>query len=80
MMDLRIEANNRQYLTTFIVGMRYVTVLHKNYTFEEIIQEIEDFLGDDFKKPFVIVSSAFIYSADPPVLIDRDMVDLVLEN
>lgn len=80
MLDFRAIINDRQYLTTFIVGMRYVTVLHKNYSFEMIVEAIEDHLGDNFKKPFVIVSSTFIYTYDPAVLIDRDMADLVLEG
>lgn len=80
MMDLRLGFNDRHYLTTFIVGNRYVTVLHKNYLFEQIVEAIEDYLGDKFMKPFVVVSSAFIYAHETHVLIDRDLVDLVLEN
>lgn len=80
MLDLRAIINDRQYLTTFIVGHRYVTVLHRNYSFEMLVEALEEYLGDNFKKPFVIVSSAFIYTHDPAVLIDRDLADLVLEG
>lgn len=80
MNDFRAMVNDRQYLTTFIVGMRYVSVLHLNTTFEEIVEGIEVFLGDDFKKPFVIVSQSFMYAVDAEALASREMVDLVLEG
>lgn len=80
MIDLRALLNDRRYLTTFIISHNYVTVLHQNVTFPEIIEALEEHLGEDFKKPFVIVSSTFVYRDDSGILVEKELVDIVLEN
>lgn len=80
MNDFRNIANDRNYISTFIVGARYVTILHINASFAEIIEAISEHLGEAFKKPFVCVSQALIYSNDWDSLIEYDLVDIVLEG
>lgn len=79
MNDFRALINDRPFITTFIVGNRYVTVFHLNRTLPDIIQAIEEYLEDDFKKPFVIVSQTYVYYEDAMVLVDKDVIDIVLE-
>lgn len=78
MIDMRAMINDRTYLTTFVVGNRYATVLSNNRTFPEILVELENYLGE-LKKPFVILSSAYMYDEEARELVDRDLIDLVLE-
>lgn len=78
MLDLRSMINDRTYLTTFIVGNKYCTVLHTNKTFAEIMEALEDYLGE-LKKPFVILSSTFLYGGDGMDLGERELADIVLE-
>lgn len=79
MNDFRNLVNDRQYITTFIVGNRYVTVFHYNKTFQEIIQGVNDYLEGEFKKPFTIISMNQVYYEDAMVLVDNDVIDIVLE-
>ncbi len=79
MLDLRALINDRSYLTTFIVGNRYVTVWHRNKVFEDILAAIDEYLDGELKKPFVILSSTFLYREDGPNLNDRELVDIFLE-
>jgi hypothetical protein len=78
MLDLRAMINDRTYLTTFVVGNRYCTVMHTNKIFEEVVEGLETYLGE-LRKPFVILSSTYIYESSGMDLVDRELVDLVLE-
>jgi hypothetical protein len=62
------------YFTTFIVGARYITVLHINARFEQIVEEVLELVGKD-KTPFVIVSSI---CCNPEVILDNELAELVI--
>lgn len=79
MNDWRALINGRHYLSTFICGARYVTVLHSQTTLEEIRDAIEEHLGE-LKKPFVIVSQNLLYEGDFHAMVDSELTDIVLEN
>lgn len=78
MMDLRSMLNDRTYLSTFISGNRYVNVVHRNKVFTEVLEGIEEQLGIELVKPFVIVSSALLYREEAQSLVERELVDVDL--
>jgi hypothetical protein len=63
------------YFTTFIVGSRYVTVLHAYKAFPTVIEEVLELVGDKSKTPFAILSSI---CCPPDVVIDNELAELVL--
>lgn len=63
------------YFTTFIVGARYVTVLHRNSTVEEVVELVLEHVGDAPKMPFVVVSSLGTMG---DVFLDHELAELTL--
>lgn len=79
MNDMRLGETNRHCLTTFIVGNRYATVYHSpTYLFTDVIAALEEHFGE-LKKPFVVLSQSYIYADELPQLVDRELLDIVLE-
>lgn len=64
------------YFTTFIVGARYVTVLHDRASFETITEEILNLVGED-KTPFVILNSVGVPDKSS-VILDNDLAEIVI--
>lgn len=62
------------YFTTFIVGARYITVMHCYVSFENVVEAVLELAGKE-KTPFVIVSSIV---CTPEVIVDNELAELVL--
>jgi hypothetical protein len=79
MNDMRALVNDRTYLTTFIIGNHYVSVAHTNKVYEEILDALEEFLGE-LKKPFVVVSMTNLYYEAAVDMNERELVDIFIEG
>lgn len=66
---------NDEYLTCFIVGNKYITVLHAFHPFEDVVQAVLDEAGDK-KTPFVILSSTVVRASS--VIIDNELAQIML--
>lgn len=64
-----------QYLTTFIIGNRYVTVLHSYQSFPKVIEETLEYVGEKNRTPFVILSSICCHV---DTVIEHELAELVL--
>lgn len=70
------EWSEGTYLTTFIIGARYLTVLSNCVTLEAVVDELLEQVGEK-KTPFVMVSTMNVNNAYQ-TLIDNELVDLVI--
>ena len=75
MIDMRLGWNERIYITTFIVGNKYVSVRHLNKTYSAILEALEEHLGE-LKKPFVVLSQQQVFVDDGYLLVDKELIDI----
>jgi hypothetical protein len=75
MIDMRLGYNERIYITTFIVGNKYVSVRHLNKTYSTILEALEEYLGE-LKKPFVVLSQQQVFHEDSYLLMDKELIDI----
>jgi hypothetical protein len=78
-----------QILMTLIIGHRYVTVWAHKRTFEEILEAAIEFVenkadevgeGDPALKPFVVLTMQPAAREAIECLIEKELVDIVLED
>lgn len=79
MNDMRALINDRTYVTTFIIGNQYVSVAHTNKIYEEILDALEEHLGE-LKKPFVVVSVTCMYYEAAVDMNERELIDIFIEG
>lgn len=65
------------YFTTFIVGARYVTVLHNHVPATEIIEAVLELVGTKDRVPFVILNSYGVSEMES-VFLDNDLAEITL--
>jgi hypothetical protein len=75
MIDMRLGFNERLYISTFIIGNRYVSVRHLNKAYGEIIEALEGYLGE-LKKPFLVIAQAQVFENDSEQLIEKELIDI----
>lgn len=64
------------YFTVFIVGMKYISVLHSCAGFEDVVAAIMEEAGER-KTPFVIVSSSYIGDEIGPI-VDNELATITI--